>query len=164
MWSTLNTSYHGHQTRFLRTRPSTNLFTISLRISVFKPFLFVHTSSTAKISNDLRARYFFVLVFFSFHFRHHFSVGAGGAGSIDCISSLQRQLNSYTLGKGKARLLKVHTKREAMAHSFVACFGEEPATERSGWETFAVYMLRHWMCKVFWFRLFIRRHSCLEKI
>ena len=102
--------------------------------------------------------------FFSFHFRHHFSVGAGGAGSIDCISSLQRQLNSYTLGKGKARILKVHTKREAMAHSFVACFGEEPATERSGWETFAVYMLRHWMCKAFWFRLFIRRHSCLEKI
>lgn len=43
----------------------------------------------------------FIISIFSifFHFRHHFSVGAGGEGSIDCISSVQRQLNSYTLGK-----------------------------------------------------------------
>lgn len=64
----------------------------------------------------------FIIIIFFFDIK--FSVGAGGAGSIDCILSLQRRLNPYTLGKGDSKGIGgTYQKNGTGAAIQLFCFG-----------------------------------------
>jgi hypothetical protein len=66
------------------------------------------TAKTITISVARQSYHLFII--FIFFFRHRFSVGAGGAGSIDCILESSEAAEFLNFGKGEDKELEVIPK------------------------------------------------------